>query len=586
MSLLSIIEQFVQQVVEAIAAVLEVEVMVIDDQFQLLAATGRLEGEIGVKYNRGSLTEQLMLSGEYHVVEDPRNYAGCRKCQRKAECSHLAVLIYPLVKGEKIIGSLSLAATNLEQKKRLLDNQQHLLKFTEKISALLSRAAHDKQISDHYSLISKQFRAVMNSVHEGIIATDAGGIITHCNRSAEKLLQVTQDKIIGSHIKNIFSDFPINSYMKSGVTREHELYKKMGSKSKHFWSIITPIKGDNLISGLTVSFRSMVDIRKVASSLMGYQSMFSFDQIIGRNPAWLDVIERLKRAAKTDSTILIRGESGTGKELLVRAVHSESFRRNGPFVAVNCGAIPETLLESELFGYEEGAFTGAKRGGKPGKFELANGGTLFLDEIGDMPLHLQVKLLRVIEQHSFDRVGGTEQIMVDARIIVATHRNLEEMMEKKEFRQDLYYRLSVIPITVPSLRERGEDDIKLLLEHFIKIFNDKMSKKITGCSPEVMEKFLSYRWPGNVRELENAVEYAISMESRQLIHLKNLPTRILGANTADFKERISSRVDDVEKEAIAEALRKFGNTVEGKEKAAKYLGISIATLYRKLKKQE
>ena len=316
----------------------------------------------------------------------------------------------------------------------------------------------------------------------------------------------------------------------------------------------------------------------------------TFDDIVGVSHKINLVKKRGMQVAESDSTILITGESGCGKELLARAIHSRSNRKNGPFIALNCASIPEMLLESELFGYEKGAFTGAAQSGKIGRFELADGGTLFLDEIGDMPLHLQVKLLDAIQNRTLNRVGGLEPVPIDIRIIAATNQDLEEMMENRLFREDLYFRLNVIPLEIPPLRERRED-IPPLLEKILENFIVLMGKKIEGFSPEAMQRLLEYSWPGNVRELENVVEYAVNMETEAWISPSNLPRRVLRNDTAGFgggcrDASLKERTDLFQKAEIAECLRTLGETAklrEGKRRAAEKLGISESSLYRRMR---
>ena len=289
----------------------------------------------------------------------------------------------------------------------------------------------------------------------------------------------------------------------------------------------------------------------------------------------------MKRVANTDSTILIRGETGTGKSLFARAVHEQSHRRNKPFVTVNCAAIPAPLIESELFGYEEGAFTGARKGGKPGKFELAHEGTLFLDEIGDMPLDSQTKLLQVLETKRIERVGGITPRGIDVRIIAATNRDLEKLIETGAFRKDLFYRINVIPFTIPPLRERKED-ISLLMNYFLDLYTVQLNKPVRPFGEQAREILSVYPWPGNARELANAVEYAVNIETGKEITPGSLPAKIL-----DYQENEDPQAPFslafLEKKVIARALRKYGQSTEGKEMAASAMGISRATLYRKLK---
>lgn len=281
------------------------------------------------------------------------------------------------------------------------------------------------------------------------------------------------------------------------------------------------------------------------------------------------------------------GESGTGKEVFARAIHYESGRGNNPFVAVNCGAIPENLLESELFGYEEGAFSGARKGGKPGRFQLANKGTLFLDEIGDMPIFLQVKLLRVLQEKTVERVGGIKSMPLDVRIIAATNRNLEKLVKAGTFREDLYYRLNVFPIELPALHERP-DDIMELAKFFLEKQRKNSGKKITGFTDEAVRRMQNYNWPGNIRELENVVECAVIKTSAEVIDVDALPAKL----TADTQlylpiqpEMSNLRPSEyAERQTIVSALNAFGMCVEGKKRAAAHLGMGIATLYRKIRK--
>jgi transcriptional regulator with PAS, ATPase and Fis domain len=277
------------------------------------------------------------------------------------------------------------------------------------------------------------------------------------------------------------------------------------------------------------------------------------------------------------------GESGTGKEMFARAIHNDSSRRGKPFVAVNCAAIPEGLLESELFGYEEGSFTGAKKGGKIGKFEIANGGTIFLDEIGDMQLHMQTKLLRVLQDQTIERVGGQYEIPIDVRVIAATHKDLYKMMKEGEFRYDLFYRLNVIPLVIPPLRERKED-IPLIMKYVLQKCTSKLNKSIIGFSPEANDILLNYYWQGNIRELENTIEYAVNMENSGFISANNLPAKFKRNKDNPSPSDGLTSVKNLEKEAILNALNAFG--YKNKAAAAKAIGMSRATFYRKLREYE
>ena len=306
------------------------------------------------------------------------------------------------------------------------------------------------------------------------------------------------------------------------------------------------------------------------------EKRYSFGNILGKNSRMQQIYDFISDISNTDSTVLIQGESGTGKELIARAIHFNSHRKNKPFVVANCSAYSQNLLESELFGHEKGSFTGAIRR-KIGRFELAHGGTVFLDEIGEVSPPTQILLLRVLQDHRFERVGGEETLEVDVRVIAATNKNLTEEMKKGTFREDLYYRLNVIPIFVPPLRER-EDDIPLLASHFLEKFGPEKGKKVTGFSPEVMEIFLAHRWPGNVRELENVIEHAVIVAKQDRVLVKDLPQYLLQIPSSVLK---MVSLQDSERNLI---LRTLEQTRWNKHQAAKRLNINRSTLYGKIKR--
>jgi two-component system, NtrC family, response regulator AtoC len=310
-------------------------------------------------------------------------------------------------------------------------------------------------------------------------------------------------------------------------------------------------------------------------------------RLVGQAPAIRQIYGVVEKVASTPSTVLITGESGTGKELIARALHENSARHAGPFIKINCAAIPKTLMESELFGYEKGAFTGAV-GAKPGRFELAHGGTLFLDEIGEIPVEMQVKLLRVLQESEFERVGGIKTIKVDVRLVTATNRDLVQDISAGSFREDLYYRLNVVPIHIPPLRERRED-IPLLVEHFLAKFNDRLKKQIDAVSADAISRLVSYHWPGNIRELENLMERTMLFCERSEIQVSDLPPEIGGLppvsaaaspNAASLKEAVRAETERVERELIQKALDETGGNVT---QAARKLKISRKSLQTKMK---
>ena len=306
-------------------------------------------------------------------------------------------------------------------------------------------------------------------------------------------------------------------------------------------------------------------------------------QMIGASPSWRRMLTLVEQTADSSATILIQGESGTGKELVARTIHERSARRNGPFVAVNCAALPETLLESELFGYERGAFTGAA-GRKEGRFELAHGGTLFLDEVGDLSLVTQPKILRVLQQGEFERLGGTRTLQVDVRIVAATNQDVAEMVKEKRFREDLYYRLNVITVRVPPLRERPED-IRVLAQHYLRVYGAKNGRKLEGFTSEAIDRLEAYAWPGNVRELENLIERSVLLARKDRIDAEDLPEEVMGVKRPPrdaILELIGTPLADIEQRLLDETLRITGGN---KTQAAKLLGIDVRTVARKLERR-
>jgi DNA-binding NtrC family response regulator len=360
---------------------------------------------------------------------------------------------------------------------------------------------------------------------------------------------------------------------------------KMGA----FDYVAKPVKSDEILMVVEKALRYQDLERENILLKDQLRQKYRFENFVGKSPAIQKVFELIEKVADTDSTILITGASGTGKELVARAIHYNSRRRKKPMVTINCGAIPEELLESELFGHEKGAFTSAHKS-RIGRFELANGGTIFLDEIGDMSPNLQVKLLRVLQEQKFERVGSTKTLYVDIRIIAATNTDLKEAIKKGAFREDLYYRLNVIPIRVPSLKQR-KSDIPLFLDFFLEKFNRRKNKNVNGFSPEAISTLLRYNWPGNVRELENLVERLVILSNDAVIGVDDLPGSIRESEGENYTFAMtipdegvpfSTAVDEYERRLILQALNKT-NWV--KKKAAELLNINRTTLVEKIKKK-
>lgn len=435
------------------------------------------------------------------------------------------------------------------------------------------------------SITSRILSATMESIPIGILAIDSDGNITHINREAGQILSVDPGTVLGQPIEQYFNCEPslLSVLDRKETINDMEVALDTARGPVHCTVSAQPVAADSgQTVGVVATLTQIGRVKKLANQLMGTDARFTFNSIIGPSESLRRCIATAQAAAQTDSTILLLGESGTGKELFAQAIHNQSQRR-GPFVAVNCAAMPRTLVESELFGYERGAFTGAERNGKPGKFELANGGTLFLDEIADLPLEVQPVLLRAIEENAITRIGGKRAVPVDVRIIAATNRDLCTQVRKGAFRADLFYRLNVIVVAVPPLREHKED-IPALIEHFLAGMARKFGKNVRGITPPAMKKLQEYDWPGNVRELEHVVERAVALTRHQFLDEEDFPGLGFGSATNLTVEPAGpnnlNRLSEVEKEAILEALKATNFNVR---KASHLLGIGKSTLYRRLK---
>lgn len=446
--------------------------------------------------------------------------------------------------------------------------------------------------------IKSTLEAVLENSNEGTVVIDQSGVITMYNRAYAEFLNVDRTELLGRRIAEVVENTRLHLILETG---EPEVGDVQRLKGHDIVTTRVPIKKDGQIVGAVgkIVFRDVSELNALARkvNLLHNQVIFykdelqrvigakyNLDNIIGVSRAIIELKESLKRSAQSNSTVLIRGESGTGKEYFAHALHNESLRCFGPFVKVNCAALPESILESELFGYEEGAFTGAKKGGQAGKFELADKGTIFLDEIGDMPYGMQAKLLRVLQEKEFERVGGGRTKKLDVRVIAATNKDLEELMRKKLFREDLFYRLNVVTLHIPPLRERMED-LQPLLESFIAKFNHEFGFKVSAVSPQAMAVLRAHNWPGNVRELENVVERAFNVLNGESIEVHHLPKYLhrvtSGVPFPVETLALKTTLENAEKEVIANALIVAGGN---KRRAAKLLGISRAALYQKLEK--
>jgi sigma-54 dependent transcriptional regulator, acetoin dehydrogenase operon transcriptional activator AcoR len=420
-------------------------------------------------------------------------------------------------------------------------------------------------------------RQVLENMDKGVLILDGDNRIIQANSSAIKQLALSEQDLPPIVIKATGDTLlGLDEFRVEVSGRRYDL---MGN--------LVPVKKENLACGNILMFDERKKVNSVIYKMTEGTQRITAESILGQSGAIHELKDKITKIVKSSSSVLITGESGTGKELFARVIHGESDRRDNPFVAINCGAIPDMLLESELFGYVKGAFTGADPRGKVGKFELAHKGVLLLDEIGDMPLYLQVKLLRVLQDRKIIRIGSNQEIQLDVRVIAATNKDLPAMIGENKFREDLYYRLNVIPLGIPPLRSRAED-IPLLFDVLVHKYCHLFQKNFKAVAPEIMQLFLDYGWPGNVRELENTVEFMINMmEGDGVLTRETLPPRILdsrvnGNCSQNPAATVVRRLADLERQAIEKALSLYGYSTEGKKIAAKQLGIGIATLYRKI----
>ncbi|WP_409176335.1 sigma-54 interaction domain-containing protein [Brevibacillus fortis] len=570
----------IEKVITSISDILNVDAAVINEHGLLVVSTERYLKQKGENVHVPSI-EFVLAKGQY-VVDKPGSMEMCKGCRFLDSCPAKVELLSSIKVANHAIGVVSLTSFTKEGQNRLSKHteryQQILTEVSEMITAIVQSHA-TRQIESADDSI-RLLEGALDTVADAYFTFDRSGNVIHTNASARRLL--SQHELLPAEVSRML--LPSLSGMAAhSLPIANCLVDKLDAPTE-----ATPIIVNNqLIGGVLRVQRGALTVPRLKDHQGGRSSGKAecLAQIVGNSPAIKQVKEMAMKIGNSSSTVLITGETGTGKGHLAKAIHEASTRAYYPFVAINCASIPENLFESELFGYEDGAFTGAKKGGKPGRFEMAEGGTLFLDEIGDMPLSLQTKLLRVLQEKVVERIGGTRSFPINARIIAATNQNLEELVEKKAFRADLYYRLNVIPIHVPSLAERKED-IELLAVSFMEKYGEQAGRTFFGIAREAINLLTHYHWPGNVRELENAIEYAMNMEQDTVLTVDSLPPRLRARPLiapSHSGPAIKARVADAQADAIRASLQKHGSDLKGKQRVAEELGIGLRTLYRKLK---
>ena len=567
MNFLNFILDDVKKYSEIISKVINIDVEIMDSSFIRIAGTGNLKEKVGLNMKDEShIYHHVLKNKKTTIILEPREEKHCFYCQKKELCKEELEISTPIIYQEEVIGVIGLICFEKNKKYDFIEKKDLYIEFLEQISKFISYKVYvyfsNLQLKRDNEILSN----IINRVQDIIILTNRKNQIELINKKGKSILGdiTNKEKLILKTSSNFLNQKEF-SFLYSGkeITAIGDIFTFSLENSKE------------LTKTLFV-FKEISEFKNYLLSFHGNSSI-----ILLESPQMQNIYSQVSKVAKNNTSVLITGESGTGKEIIAKQIHDLSSYSDGAFIIVNCSAIPESLLESELFGYTKGAFIGADPKGKIGFFEKANNGTIFLDEIGEMPLQIQVKILRVLQDKKITPIGSRTEKQINVRIITATNKNLEEEVKKGNFRQDLFYRLSVFPIDIPPLRERKKD-IKILVEFFIKKYYISFQKEQKEISAEVYQHFLEYSWPGNIRELKNTIEYCMNMveEDEKTIDLKHLPPKFL-----ENKEKTNQikTLNELEKEAILNLIKIYGNSSESKKIIAKLLGIGIATLYRKLK---
>ena len=586
-NLLVKIQDTVMKYADIVSQIADIDVEVVDDRLFRVAGTGMFRDKINRDMSEeGYVYRHVLGTGETQIIYEPGKETICQACPRCNDCREEIEISMPVRMSGEVIGIIGLVGTSREQKRRILESEKLYMEFLGQIAEFISAKAQEYVSQESRAALLGALNCTMDYISQGVILLGKDGTVTAANETARQQLKI--DLPEGMHVAVEETGDHLNNNNEYSLTIGERRYAVMGQ----LHSLPSPTKRYAEV----LLFQSSKIIQKMLYEMTSTVHTLSCRNIIGTSAQTQQLKEDILKVAQSTSTVLITGESGTGKEMVATAIWNASDRKNRKFVAINCAAIPEALLESELFGYVKGAFTGADPNGRIGKFELANKGVIFLDEIGDMPLYLQAKLLRVLQERQIVRIGSNQLIPIDVRVLAATNKDLREMIREKKFREDLYYRLNVIPLEIAPLRERREDIEELTL-HFARRYAQLFKKDFWKITDDVMERLKDYEWKGNVRELENVTEFMVNMMgSSGILDAATLPRELRcarsapgscpaeresGERTPAPEERILP-LKELEQREIRRAMAKHGTTTQGKKDAAKELGIGLATLYRKL----
>lgn len=568
MTQLESVRSGIEHFVSAAAEAFRVEAAIFNQQSSLFYCTPTYLKKKGntVHY---AFIQDVIVNGSVLVTE-PGKMPACIGCRFNEHCPSTMEILCCIHSGTDVAGVISFTSFTKEGQKRISENTEVYLNAITKLSSLIGEYLQQFSEGSAAADTEKLIESLMSLCEQPLLLTDPNGVVLRYNSPADKVLKFCN--VSSTSLRQIFSED-----MARRITSGNDLFEKKASI------------GENTAKVTTRSIYSQNHLHSILVRLSNefYENLpesGAFERLIGSSRAFVHIQNLIKRVADSPTPILITGETGTGKELVARSFHEQSRRNKYPFVAINCSSIPENLFESELFGYEEGSFTGAKKGGKMGRIEMAQGGTLFLDELGEMPLSVQPKLLRVLQEYELERVGSTKKIHLDIRIVAATNRDLREMIKEGKFREDLFYRISVINVKLPPLRDRKEDIIPISL-NYLERLKTKMTTPLRTISHEAEQAFLNYSWPGNIRELQNVVEYAANLCDSDTLTLADLPEHMRGLEECpDTEKQKETPLPDSQEKQILDLLSAYGHTLESKKKIAADLGISLRTLYRKLNK--
>lgn len=585
MTCLREIQETAEQFAQVISRVLQVDVEIVDETLFRVAGTGEFAKRTGRQMDEASgAYRKVLAQGLPIIIHEPGFAEICRDCPCWRNCDEVFEMSSPIMLDGVAVGVIGFVCFTEDQKKHILGNFDVFFDFLKQMGDMLGAKIRESRELLKSQSVAELLECILNRVDEGVLLLDRENRITHCNKAACEILDLPTERTPGGdevQAAKVHDLPPVTLRILSQAVLHYMEYElDIGDKTFHLAGVEHPLNFDSCARVFV--FQDAQVLHQNAYKLTAQTDRVGLDMFVGESDAIQTLKKAIKRFAKTSDTTLIVGESGTGKELVARALHDGSARVGNVFVALNCSAFPETLFESELFGYAGGAFTGADPRGRMGKFEQAQGGTIFLDEIGDFPLKLQPKLLRVLEQKEVTRIGGIVPVSVNVRIIAATNRNLEKMVAEGMFRQDLFYRLNVLPIPVPSLRERGRD-VFLLARYFLERYCSELGKTILTVREEFWRTIMARRWPGNVRELQNAMKYVANIaDSPCTVTAGMLPKQ----PQAEAATITTLHLPTIERQVIRQALAPYGGfkaSRQDKEAVAEQLGIGIATLYRKIK---